>query len=60
MKRTRSLGGAPLSVSTAPLALMVVVLLAVAVQPADAYSGYKHSTATSCTGCHPGGDTSVL
>jgi hypothetical protein len=46
----------------APLASVLAalfVLLAVAAQPAGAYNGYKHGTATSCTSCHSTGDTNV-
>lgn len=41
------------------VALVLVTALAVAAQPAGAYSRYKHATAQSCASCHPGGDTNV-
>jgi hypothetical protein len=41
------------------VAVIAVGAVAVFAGPASAHNGWQHGTATLCSNCHPGGDTSV-
>jgi hypothetical protein len=41
------------------LAMAIIAVSGIAAQQALAYGSYEHSSASSCSSCHPGGDTSI-